>query len=517
MSTAWQSKELDPHLTELGDTYGRGEVSHRRNTRRKGVVYILVFRTVLILSLLALCTPNFRAWALSRFEAIRSETFGVFEELLSRHFLSAPDDDFSFLATHCADAQPISANEFKSRQRALAETLHALNASAYIAEPGANAGFFANISAAHWSLSERPLLLIITPSLKTAVTSQSTHMDDGALYEDEVEDVITGVNAKVTILTPSFEKTRAKLLPVPSADDTAYVEWPEDASPYEVAAAALRQQQQISGGTVFVDGSIRKFIADGLAKALPGTKVVSAPPEIRQLRERKSPAEIELLRCANEVTLLALRAVRERTRIGMHESTVRALITKALTDAGLSKAFALTLFGENAALPHGGGTDRILGLEDFVLIDCGGSLHGYQSDITRTYALPESRIHTTHLSLWFTVLNAQSAAHLAAQNDTLTHVVDDAARHVIARSGNGKYFTHRLGHGIGLEGHEDPYLRGGSADLIRPGHAFSNEPGIYIEGDVGIRLEDIFYINEEGKPVFLTANVGGQAKTPWDI
>jgi len=455
---------------------------------------------VVKLSLLAYFAVKFRAWGTSRqgfLDIFRAETFGVFDGLTS--LLQSPDsdDNFSFLATHCADAQPISASEFKFRQRTLAKTLHALNASAYIAEPGANAGFFANISSAHWSLSERPLLLIITPT-----TSPKVGDDEG-----------DSIDAKITILTPSFEKTRAKLLPVPSAD--AYIEWPEDTSPYEIAASALKQQN--SGGTVFVDGSIRKFISDGLAEALPGTNVASAPPEIRQLRERKSPAEIELLRCANEVTLLALRAVRDRTRVGMHESTVRALITKALTDAGLSNAWALTLFGENAALPHGSGTDRILGPEDFVLIDCGGSLHGYKSDITRTYAIPESTIHTSHLSIWFTVLTAQSAAHAAAQNGSLTHVVDDAARHVISRSGYGKYFTHRLGHGIGLEGHEDPYLRGGSADIIRPGHAFSNEPGVYIEADVGVRLEDIFYVNEEGNPVFLTANVGGQAKTPWDI
>lgn len=454
--------------------------------------------------MLAYFVVKFCAWSISGqsyLEILRAETFGIFDGIQAFHpHPPTPDDDFSFLATHCADAQPISASEFESRQKTLAKALHSLNASAYIAEPGANAGFFANISSAHWSLSERPLLLIITPALPA---------DKG-----DAEEELVNIDAKITILTPSFEKTRAKLLPVPSADDTAYVEWPEDASPYEIAASAL---QQNSGGTVFVDGNIRKFISDGLANALPGTKVVSAPPEIRQLRERKSSAEIELLRCANEVTLLALRAVRDRTRIGMHESTVRALITKALTDAGLSNAFALTLFGENAALPHGGGTDRVLDPEDFVLIDCGGSLHGYKSDITRTYAVPESTIHSSHLSIWFTVLTAQSAAHAGAQNGTLTHAVDDAARHVIARSGYGRYFTHRLGHGIGLEGHEDPYLRGGSAEVIRPGHAFSNEPGVYIEGEVGVRLEDIFYIEEAGNSVFLTANVGGQAKTPWDI
>jgi len=175
----------------------------------------------------------------------------------------------------------------------------------------------------------------------------------------------------------------------------------------------------------------------------------------------------------------------------------------------------LTLFGENAALPHGSGTDRILGKEDFILIDCGGSLHGYSSDITRTFALPESTIPTEHLSIWFTVHGAQKVALHTAHNGTVTSTVDEKARTSIKGHGYAKYFTHRLGHGIGLEGHESPYLRGGSDDLIMTGHVFSNEPGVYIEGDVGVRLEDIFYIAEDGSAEFLTEGVGGQAVSPW--
>ncbi|EJD05791.1 Creatinase/aminopeptidase [Fomitiporia mediterranea MF3/22] len=396
---------------------------------------------------------------------------------------------FKHLASHCADVKPITAFEFLTRQQSLAEALHVLNASAYIAEPGANAQFFGNISTGTWFLSERPLLLIITPDSES----------NGS------------VNPRVSILTPSFEATRARLLAVPAQGNVSFFEWPEDVNPYEIAVSALSDRT----GPIYIDGGMRKFIADGLASALPNNTVLSAPLEIRSLRERKSPAEIELLRCASEVTLLAIRAVREELRIGMTESEARRLMTSALSDADLSDPFVLGLFGENAALPHGSGSDRVLGKEDYILFDTGGILHGYHSDITRTFALKESTIPTDHLEVWFTVHAAQSAALRAARNGSLTRRVDEAARTVISTAGYGKFFTHRLGHGIGLEVHEAPYLRGGSSDIIRPGHVFTDEPGIYIEGKVGVRHEDAFYVSEDGTSVLLTAGVGGQASSPW--
>lgn len=197
---------------------------------------------------------------------------------------------FDHLASHCTSKTfPISSTEFHKRQASLARTLHTLNASAYIAEPGASAAFYGNISGSNWHLSERPLLLLVSPLV--------TGDGDG---ED--------IQAKISILTPSFEATRAKLLFIPSALDIEFLEWPEDVNPYEVAASALSPSIQ-SGGTVFVDGSIRNFIVDGLQNALQAhvssssssVSVRSAPSEIRQLRERKAPAEIELLKCANEV------------------------------------------------------------------------------------------------------------------------------------------------------------------------------------------------------------------------
>jgi len=149
------------------------------------------------------------------------------------------------------------------------------------------------------------------------------------------------------------------------------------------------------------------------------------------------------------------------------------------------------------------------------LIDTGGALYGYQSDVTRTFALRNSVIPPENHRIWDYVHEAQNIAADTARRGVVTSKVDEMARAYLSLVGYGQYFTHRLGHGIGLEGHEQPYLRGGSHDIIQTGHTFSNEPGIYIEGKVGVRLEDCFYIDVKGFPVFLTDGIGGQSPDPW--
>jgi len=202
--------------------------------------------------------------------------------------------------------------------------------------------------------------------------------------------------------------------------------------------------------------------------------------------------------------------------IGIRESEARDMMSAALSEIGLSGGGCLTLFGENAALPHGGGTDRKLGPQDFALFDCTANRHGYWSDITRTVALSSSEISDAHQKKWFAVRSAQQAAIAAARGNTTARDVDKAARRTLLLLGGlDKYFTHRLGHGIGLEVHEQPYLNGASTDIIQTGHTFSNEPGVYIEGEVGVRLEDCFFINTDGSPVYLTAGVGGPSQSPY--
>jgi len=349
----------------------------------------------------------------------------------------------------------------------------------------------------------------------------------------------------VTILTPLFEARRASLLHVPVLPDSSitFIEWAEHENPYTV----LEHSLSLSHLNIIADESMRYFVAQGLLDA--GFHILTAPTDtypILALREQKSSEELALLTCANEVTLLALRAVQKRMYIGMRESDARTLIKSALTAAGLTDIEALVLFGENAALPHGSGTDRVLGIHDLALFDIGGKLHGYTSDLTRTIALPDSQIPSSHLALWYTVQRAQLAAHAAVHEDVLARSVDAVARAVIEESGNGKFFTHRLGHGIGLDMHESPYLRGGIDNdaVIAVNNTFSNEPGIYREEEVGIRLEDCFAVlrdaeDEEtgdapssprssssepgsgsekrgrGRARLFTEGVGGFARSPW--
>ncbi|KAI0780769.1 peptidase M24 [Trametes elegans] len=398
--------------------------------------------------------------------------------------------DFSHLANHCAHISPISEQSIIERQDALARTLHALNASAYIAEPGASASYFANLSSSSWHLSERPLLLVVQPTT----------------------DKHGNIRADVAILTPAFEESRARLLPIPSAAGVTYTAWPEDHSPYSRALSLL---PSLVDTAIYVDRDVRSFITDGLQKAAPKSQVSVAPLEVQRIRERKSDEEIDILKCVNEVTVLAIRAARDHLRIGIRESEASQVMHNALAAAGLEDIWVLALFGENAALPHGSGTDRVLGKHDLVLVDIGGSLHGYHSDVTRTFALPASEIPLRYQALWHVVHAAQQRALVTAGNGTITSSVDRAARKIIKEAGYGEFFTHRLGHGIGLETHESPYLVGGSDDVILTGHSFSDEPGIYIEGKVGVRLEDCFYIDRDGQAQYLTAGVGAPASSPW--
>ncbi|KAL1669318.1 peptidase M24, structural domain-containing protein [Schizophyllum commune] len=411
-------------------------------------------------------------------------------EIYNKLFLSEPlpPDDFPDLPLHCADKTPIDASEFTARQTALAHALYA-DRAIYIAEPGANTLYYGNFSDGDWKLSERPLLLMVAPT-------------------GSGDDVV----ADITVLTPKFEATRAKLLPIPAGANLSYVSWAEEANPYEIAASAFAAAPT----TVYVDPSIRHFIVDGFQKALPDAKVVIAPNSVRQLRERKTPAELELMKCVNEATLLALRATHKRLYAGIRESQARAIVADALTAIGLKDGGCLTLFGDNAALPHGTGTDRVLGANDYALFDCTADLHGYKSDLTRTVALPSAHIPADHLQIWDHVHAAQSAALKTAKAGVEMRKVDEAARERLEATSYAPYFTHRLGHGIGLEVHEDPYLRGGNDLIIKTGHTFSDEPGVYIEGKVGVRLEDCFYVDEEsGEGVLFTAGVGGQATSPW--
>lgn len=183
----------------------------------------------------------------------------------------SPSRTFSEISGYCSHVPPIPADEFLERQQRLINTLASLNASAYITEPGPSAYYYANLSS--WELSERPLLLIISSDASS--------------------------RPNVTILTPAFEESRARLMNIPSRGPVSYAAWREEANPYKVAIEAI--PSLAARGPVFVDGEMRTFVLDGLSRAAPLTSVLPSPIEIQRLRQRKSTRELEIMKCANEV------------------------------------------------------------------------------------------------------------------------------------------------------------------------------------------------------------------------
>ncbi|KAG8979305.1 hypothetical protein FRB90_008109, partial [Tulasnella sp. 427] len=375
--------------------------------------------------------------------------------------LEAKTVDFRHLKSHCSHIPPPLSDSFHRRQLTLIDELQSIGAAAFIAEPGSTAHYFANVSLQEWRLSERPLLVTISPIQVVGDSGTSS-------FEPQI-----------TVLTPKFEAARAHIrLVVPSKRPVEFVEWAESEDPYKT----LRQHfynnpERESSSHVVLDDQMRLFVVDGLSGA-GWTRVAGGRSEAGKVREHKTAEEIEIMKCASEATLLAIRAVREEMYFGMLESEANKWMRQALVDAGLGDAgvFATTQFGSNAALPHGGAPERALGRHDLVTFDVGGTLHGYWSDVTRTFALPGSQIPSKHLEIWNTVKKAQDAAFRVAKQGVRAKDVDAAARSVIQDAGFGEFFSHRLGHGIGLDLHESPYLRGDSQDPLEIGNTFSNEP-----------------------------------------
>ncbi|BEI87626.1 uncharacterized protein CcaverHIS019_0103440 [Cutaneotrichosporon cavernicola] len=403
----------------------------------------------------------------------------------------------------CITLLPPPKGLYSARVDRLVTELNRAHPAVWIAEPGASVEYFLGaFGVGSWSQSERPFLV--------AVASGS----------DEV-----------IILTPKFEEGRARKHQLPSELKVRWLPWSESESPYSVL------MHEVGRRALVLDGAVRNFIADGLRSTRhtrdADTSHVLAG--VRALRERKSERDIELMRCANKFTLHAIRKTRARMFMGISESATRTILYEEMKYLALSDYGALILFGgeslpyladeENAALPHGSGTDRFLQKDEVVLIDAGGKWGGYVSDITRTFALPDSEISDEHLEVWEIVRRAQlapaSLLRLLQIGDKPQYSwLDDRARETVKKGmaalgvppgpdPDYTTFTHRLGHGIGLEGHEGPYaVQGLVGDrLVLPSHALTFEPGVYIPkgsgvGDkslqgLGVRLEDVVVIREE--------------------
>jgi Xaa-Pro dipeptidase len=306
---------------------------------------------------------------------------------------------------------------------------------------------------------------------------------------------------------PAFEEGRAReqIAGAPGGENPDVRTWQEDESPYQRVAQGLKERG-IATATLGIEETVRFFFADGIAKAAPQATLTSATPVTAGCRRIKSAHEIALMRLANQVTLAAYEAVYHALREGMTQQQAGDLIAAAYGQLGFPGEASVQV-GEYSALPHGSRTPQIIREGSIVMIDDGCEVEGYQSDITRTFVLGKApeQVGDKMRKVFDIVHRAQATALAAARPGAECGSVDAAARKVITDAGYGpdyKYFTHRLGHGIGMDGHEWPYLVRGNTTKLAPNMTFSDEPGIYIRGEFGVRLEDDMHITENGAELF---------------
>jgi Xaa-Pro dipeptidase len=301
-------------------------------------------------------------------------------------------------------------------------------------------------------------------------------------------------------VVPAFEEARAREIIHFGADIRP---WEEDESPYRKIVGILKDRG-ITTGRLGIEEHVRFFVFNGIRKEAPGLDYVSADPVTAGCRMIKSRAEIALLQRANDVTIAAYRAALAALREGMTNVELGANINAAYRALGFP-GFALVSFGKYTAFPHGSIAPQKLREGDVVQIDDGANVEGYQADITRTtvFGKPTPR----QRQIWDIERKAQDAAFAAAKVGAACESVDAAARKVITDAGFGPDYKvpglpHRTGHGIGLDGHEWPYLVRGNNLPLAAGMCFSDEPMLTIYGEFGIRLEDCFYMTEDGPRFF---------------
>ncbi|WP_286670321.1 M24 family metallopeptidase [Shewanella psychrotolerans] len=315
---------------------------------------------------------------------------------------------------------------------------------------------------------------------------------------------IIPASGDVEYIAPAFELDTLKGFMV---IDGKVNTWQEDESPYQLFGQVLNNMG-IDSGKVGIDESAAFFIFDGVRQAAPSLEYVNAKSVTAACRMIKSATELSLLQRAKEMTLEVHKAAARILCVGISVSEVEDFINEAHKAVGIPAGshFCIVLFGEDSAYPHGVKSPKVLELNDTVLIDTGCQLHGYNSDITRTYVFgtPSDR----QRQLWQLEKDAQIAAFEAAKVGATCASVDKAARDVLEAAGFGPGYKvpglpHRTGHGIGLDIHEWPYLVLNDLTPLAPGMCFSNEPMLCVPGEFGVRHEDHFYMTDTG-PVWFT-------------
>jgi Xaa-Pro dipeptidase len=315
--------------------------------------------------------------------------------------------------------------------------------------------------------------------------------------------VVIPASGEPFVVCPAFEEDRAReqLALGPFAGDVDVRTWQEDESPYALVAAGLRDRG-VATGRVGVEETVQFRFSDGVALAAPALEMVSGTPVTAGCRMVKDAHELELMRLASDVTWRAYKAAYESLREGMTQNDFARLVSAAHSQLGFSGSAGVQT-GEYSALPHGSIQPQVVREGTILLIDGGCKVEGYSSDLSRTFVLGAP---TQKMKDVFEIeRRAQDAALAAAGPGIPCEAVDAAARKVIVDAGYGPdytYFTHRVGHGMGMDGHEWPYLVRGNTLPLEPGMTFSDEPGIYLPGEFGVRLEDDMVITEDGAELF---------------
>ena len=380
----------------------------------------------------------------------------------------AEEDHDNSLTSITGDAVPIDVTERISRVENAQRLMAKHDIDAILLEPGSAMLYFSGVS---WWRSER-LTAVVIPR-----------------------------EGDIGIVTPFFEEPSVRESMTFGDDVRA---WHEHESPFERVAGLLKDRG-LSGGRIGLEDTVRQFVADGLKAAAPEFEIVNARAVTEGCRMYKSANEIALMRKASEVTLAAYQHVYSRLEIGMEPADVSAMMNEAQTQLGGIGIWNMALFGVASAYPHGTNQPQKIEQGQIVLMDCGCSVHGYQSDISRTFVFGEPSARQREV--WDTVRKGQAIAFETAQLGVPAGAVDDAVRAYYESLGWGPGYqvpglSHRTGHGIGMDGHEPVNFVHGEQTELAPGMCFSNEPGLYDYDSFGVRLEDCLYMTEEGPQWF---------------
>lgn len=305
----------------------------------------------------------------------------------------------------------------------------------------------------------------------------------------------------VAFVTPYFEEPSVRES-MTFGDDVRT--WHEHESPFDLVAGILADRG-LKSGKVGIEETVRHFIVDGVAKSAPAFDVVAGKDIARGCRMYKSPAEIALMQSANDVTMAAYRHVHANIDKAMEPRDISALMSDATRKLGGQPQFSGVLLNEASAYPHGTGQVQHPKEGGIILMDCGCAVHDYESDISRTWVFGEPSAKQS--DVWNTVKRGQEMAMETATVGTPAGKVDDVVRSYYESKGYGPGYktpglSHRLGHGIGMDGHEPVNFVHGETTELAPGMCFSNEPGIYIFGEFGVRLEDCLYMTDDGPQLF---------------